>query len=69
METWANLHQPVMADELLRLLAVRPSGVYCDATLGLGGHSERILSALTDDGLLFGVDRDETALGLATSRL
>lgn len=69
METWANLHQPVMADELLRLLAVRPSGVYCDATLGLGGHSERILSALDDDGRLFGIDRDETALGLATSRL
>ncbi len=69
MEAWANLHQPVMADELLRLLAVRSNGVYCDATLGLGGHSERILSALDDTGRLFGIDRDETALGLASSRL
>lgn len=69
MEAWANLHQPVMADEVLRLLAVRPGGVYCDATLGLGGHSERILSALDGEGTLFGIDRDETALALATDRL
>ncbi len=69
MQTWANLHQPVMADELLRLLAVRPSGVYCDATLGLGGHSERILAELDDRGRLYGIDRDETALGLAKARL
>jgi len=69
MEAWANLHQPVMANELLRLLAVRPDGVYCDATLGLGGHSERILTTLDERGRLFGVDRDESALGLATQRL
>ncbi len=69
MEAWANLHQPVMADEVMRLLAVQPGGVYCDATLGLGGHSERILSALGQTGTLFGIDRDENALGLATDRL
>jgi 16S rRNA (cytosine1402-N4)-methyltransferase len=69
MEAWANLHQPVMANELLRLLAVRPDGAYCDATLGLGGHSERILTALDERGRLFGVDRDESALRLATQRL
>ena len=69
MEPWANLHQPVMADELLHLLAVRADGVYCDATLGLGGHSERILERLGTLGRLFGVDRDATALGLAKSRL
>jgi len=69
MEPWANLHQPVMADELLHLLAVRADGVYCDATLGLGGHSERVLERLGTLGRLFGVDRDATALGLAKSRL
>ncbi len=69
MEAWANLHQPVMADEVVRLLAVRPGGVYCDATLGLGGHSERILSVLGQTGTLLGIDRDESALGLAQDRL
>ena len=62
-------HIPVMLPEVLTWLNPRPGGVYCDGTLGGGGHSERILEAAGDSGRLYGIDRDETAIAAASQRL
>jgi 16S rRNA (cytosine1402-N4)-methyltransferase len=56
-----------MADEVVRFLAPRAGGVYCDATLGGGGHASRILSA--EKTRLVGIDRDPTAIEAARARL
>ena len=62
-------HQPVMTDRVAELLRPRPGGTYLDATLGLGGHSERLLEASAPDGRVVGLDRDPAALALARQRL
>jgi 16S rRNA (cytosine1402-N4)-methyltransferase len=63
------VHATVLADEAIQFLAPRAGEVYCDATLGGGGHSERILEASTPDGRLVGIDRDPMALEAARARL
>jgi 16S rRNA (cytosine1402-N4)-methyltransferase len=62
-------HTPVMVDEALAWLAPRPGGVYCDATVGYGGHASRLLEQGAPDGRLVGIDRDEAALQAARARL
>jgi 16S rRNA (cytosine1402-N4)-methyltransferase len=62
-------HVPVLADQLVTQLAPRPGGVYCDGTLGAGGHAERVLEAAGPDGRLVGLDRDPAALAIAGQRL
>ncbi len=70
METLsAQAHRPVMVAEVLAALAPRPGGLYCDATLGAGGHAEEILLRSAPDGRLFGIDRDAAALARAAARL
>ena len=62
-------HEPVMLREVLSWMRPMPGGVYCDGTLGGGGHSEAILRAAEPAGMLFGIDRDETAIAAASERL
>jgi len=72
METetpWAQAHCSVMVAEALAALAPRPGGLYCDATLGAGGHADEILRQSGPDGRLFGIDRDTDALKRASARL
>ena len=61
-------HRPVLLVEAVRLLAPERGGLFVDATLGLGGHSEAILEASADARVL-GIDRDREALRLASKRL
>ena len=43
----AYTHRPVLLDECIQGLAIRPDGTYVDGTLGRGGHSEEIVKRLT----------------------
>ena len=61
-------HVPVMLDEVLEWLEIKPDGTYVDATLGAGGHSAAIAARLTS-GKLISLDQDEQALALAAERL
>jgi len=54
-------HKPVMLDEVLRQLAIKPDGVYLDCTFGRGGHSQAILDRLAA-GRLLALDRDGEAI-------
>ena len=62
------LHTPVLLDEVLHWLRIRPEGKYLDATVGTGGHAIEIARRLTV-GRLVGMDRDPEALALARERL
>lgn len=55
-------HEAVLASESADALAIRPEGIYVDATFGGGGHSRLILGKLGDKGRLLGFDQDEDAL-------
>ena len=61
-------HRPVLLEECLTALAIRPDGVYVDGTLGRAGHSLEIARRLTT-GRLIAIDRDETAIAAAQERL
>jgi len=63
------IHEPVLLDECLRLLDVRPGILVLDGTLGLGGHAEAILQRSSPDGSLIGLDVDPDALERARRRL
>ncbi len=58
------MHVPVMLRECLEYLAIKPDGVYLDATCGLGGHTGAIARQLTT-GLVLACDRDAESLALA----
>jgi len=58
-------HAPVLLDEAMAFLAPVSRGVYCDCTVGLGGHSAAILQRSSPDGRLIGIDRDQDALAQA----
>jgi len=62
-------HVPVLLEEVLEYLNVRPGGVICDATLGLAGHSSEIVKRLGGRGRLIGFDRDPEAMEAAKVRL
>src|ERR1700733_630608 len=58
------MHVPVMLRECLEYLAIRPDGIFFDATCGLGGHTGAIARQLTT-GLVLACDRDAESLALA----
>src|ERR1035438_4487719 len=60
------MHVPVMLGECLEYLAIRPDGIFLDATAGLGGHSGAIAAQLTN-GFVIANDRDAESLALAKS--
>lgn len=61
-------HRPVLLDECIEGLNIRPDGVYIDGTLGRAGHSREIARRLTT-GRLICIDRDQAALDAAPARL
>jgi len=61
-------HKPVLLEECLTALNIRPDGVYLDGTLGRAGHSREIVKRLTG-GRLIAIDRDQAAIDAAGERL
>ena len=61
-------HRPVLLEECIQALNIKPDGVYLDGTLGRAGHSREIAERLTT-GRLICVDRDQAALDAAQERL
>ena len=61
-------HYSVLKDEVIEGLNINPDGIYVDATLGYGGHSEEILKRLRR-GFLFAFDQDEDAISFGQKRL
>lgn len=57
-----KIHIPVLLDESIKALNVKPKGFYIDCTLGDGGHSNKILSQLSSQGLLLSIDQDQNAI-------
>lgn len=62
-------HQSVMVKEVLQFLIHKRDGVFVDATIGDGGHAKAILEVTKPDGILIGIDKDDTALEKVRSRL
>lgn len=62
-------HKPVLLEECIDALAIRPNGIYVDGTLGRAGHALAIAGRLTAPGRLIALDRDESALAAARERL
>lgn len=62
-------HRPVLLEETMKELRIKPDGIYVDGTLGGGGHSFEIASRLGEGGRLIGIDQDEAAVWAAGERL
>ena len=62
-------HKPVLLEECINGLNIKPNGIYVDGTLGGAGHSRVILEHLSSEGMLIGIDRDEDALKAAKEKL
>jgi len=62
-------HRPVLAEEVMKMLAPRPGSLHVDCTVGGGGHTERILEAASPDGRVLGLDADPAAIARVGERL
>jgi 16S rRNA (cytosine1402-N4)-methyltransferase len=62
-------HLPVLVEEVMSMLAPAPGSLQIDATVGGGGHTERILEATDPDGRLLGLDADGAAIARVDGRL
>ena len=65
----SSTHIPVMPEEVLSFMEINPSGKYIDGTCGLGGHSKTILSNLSNNGFLLGLDIDNEAIKICKEKL
>lgn len=63
-----DIHYSVLLNESIEMLNLKSDGIYVDATLGMGGHSEAILKHIPK-GWLYCFDQDDQAIALATERL
>lgn len=64
-----DAHRPVLLEECIQGLDIKPDGIYVDGTLGRAGHSREIAKRLGDNGRLICIDRDSAALEAAEVRL
>src|SRR3954453_5209570 len=62
-------HVPVLLQEAIKYLQVRPGSTILDATLGLAGHAEEIVRRIGSAGKFIGFDRDPQAMALAKEKL
>ena len=62
-------HKPILLQEVISYLNIRPDGIYLDGTLGGAGHGSAVCSALGPSGKLIGIDQDEAAVEAAGKRL
>lgn len=62
-------HKPVLLNECIEYLNIKPEGVYIDATAGGGGHASQIYKRLNEKGTLIAIDQDAYAIEVAGSRL
>ena len=62
-------HIPIMLDDVISGLDIKPDGIYVDGTLGGAGHSSEIVKRLSDKGRHIGIDQDLDAIKAATERL
>ena len=62
-------HMPVLLEETILSLRIKPNGTYIDGTLGGGGHSYEIAKRLSSKGRLIGIDQDEDAIKAASKKL
>ena len=65
----AYQHRPVLLEEAVDALNIRPDGIYLDGTFGRGGHSRAILARLSQEGCLFSLDRDPEAVAAGKEKL
>jgi 16S rRNA (cytosine1402-N4)-methyltransferase len=63
-----NIHRSVLLAETIKVLKPQAGETFVDATLGLGGHAEKIL-ADSDETRIFGIDQDAQAIAVARQRL
>lgn len=68
MGTPGFTHEPVLLDEVLAALAIRPEGCYLDATFGRGGHTQAVLQRLGAAGRVLALDRDPAAIAAGRAR-
>lgn len=63
-----SYHVPVLLNESITALSINPKGVYVDCTLGEAGHSYEIYSKLSNEGKLFSIDQDQSAIDYVKSK-
>ena len=63
------IHKPVLFDQCMEGLDIKPDGVYADGTLGGGGHASGTCSRLSDKGVFIGIASDSDAVAKASAKL
>ena len=63
------MHKPVLLQQAINSLEIKPNGIYVDGTFGCGGHSEAILQNLEEKGRLIALDRDLDAINMGKKNI